>query len=182
MSSAAKKLMTVDEFLGWAEGQDGRWEIHNGVPYQMAAERTRHAATKFKAQRALDDAIRKAGVGCTMLADGPLVRISEHSAYEPDALVYCGTILPGDAIEVPSPVIVVEVLSPSTARIDAMKKLVGYFQVASVRHYLMIDPEGGPVVHHCRQPDGTILTRIITSGDIVFEPPGITISVEEILA
>ena len=63
-----------------------------------------------------------------------------------------------------------------------MKKLVGYFQVASVRHYLMIDPEGGPVVHHCRQPDGTILTRIITSGDIVFEPPGSTISVEEILA
>jgi len=182
MGTTATKLMTVDEFLGWAEGQDGRWEIHNGVPYQMAAERTRHAATKFKAQRALDDAIQKAGVGCTMLADGPLVRVSDATAYEPDALIYCGPTLPGDAIEVSNPIIVVEVLSPSTARIDAMKKLVGYFQVASVRHYLMIDPEGGPVVHHCRQPDGTILTRIITSGAIDFEPPGITITIEEILA
>lgn len=181
MSTTAKKLMTVDEFLAWAEGQEGRWEIHNGVPYQMAAERTRHAAAKFKAQRALDDAIRKAGVGCTMLADGPLVRVSDGTAYEPDALVYCGPMLPGDAIEVPNPVIVVEVASPSTARIDASWKLAGYFQVPSVQHYLMIEPDGGPVIHHRRQPDGTILTRIIAAGEIAFDPPGIRIMVEELL-
>ena len=122
MTTAATELMTVDAFLVWAEGQDGRWEIHNGVPYKMAAERTRHAAVKFRVQRALDDAIGKVGVGCTMLADGPLVRISEYTAYEPDALVYCGPVLPGDAIEVPNPIIVVEVSSPSTARIGCWSR------------------------------------------------------------
>lgn len=116
-----------------------------------------------------------------MLADGPLVRITEHAAYEPDALVYCGPVLPGDAIEVPNPVIVVDVSSPSTARIDSMRKFIGYFQVPSVQHYLMIDHEGGPIVHHRGQGDGTILTRIITEGEIVSEPPGITITVEELL-
>lgn len=181
MSSAAKKLMTVDEFLDGSQGHDGRWEIQDVVPYQMAAERTRHAATKFKVQRALDDAIRKAGVGCTMLADGPLVRVSDATAYEPDALVYCGPTLPGDAIEVPNPVVVVEVSSPSTTRIDALHKLAGYFQVSSLQHYLMIEPDGGPTIQQLRQDDGTILTRIIMGGEIRLDPPGISITATELL-
>jgi Uma2 family endonuclease len=180
MSTTAKKLMTVDEFLAWAEGQDGRWEIHNGVPYQMAAERTRHGLVKFAAQTALVRGIRSAGLDCRMQPDGAVVRVSNSTASEPDALVYCGPKLPGDAIEVPNPVIVAEVSSPSTARIDASWKLAGYFQVASVQHYLMIEPDGGPVIHHRRQGDGTILTRIITAGEIVLDPPGITVTFEEL--
>jgi hypothetical protein len=39
MSTPAQRKMTVDEFLVWAEGQDGRWELHNGVPYPMGPER-----------------------------------------------------------------------------------------------------------------------------------------------
>jgi Uma2 family endonuclease len=39
MSTPAQRKMTVDEFLIWAEGQDGRWELYNGVPYAMAPER-----------------------------------------------------------------------------------------------------------------------------------------------
>ena len=36
MSTPAQRKMTVDEFLVWAEGQEGRWELYNGVPYLMA--------------------------------------------------------------------------------------------------------------------------------------------------
>jgi hypothetical protein len=32
MSIHAKRKMTVDEFLAWAEGREGRWELYNGVP------------------------------------------------------------------------------------------------------------------------------------------------------
>ena len=41
-------------------------------------------------------------------------------------------------------------------------KLDGYFSLPSVHHYLIVDPEGPPVVHHSRQPDGTILNRLCT--------------------
>ena len=37
--STALKQMTVDEFLLWAEEQDGRWELHDGVAEQMSPER-----------------------------------------------------------------------------------------------------------------------------------------------
>ena len=47
-----------------------------------------------------------------------IVRIDETTAYEPDALVYCGEKLSPSAIEVPEPVIVVEVLLPSSRQVD----------------------------------------------------------------
>jgi Uma2 family endonuclease len=46
MSTLAQRKMTVDEFLVWAEGREGRWELYNGVPYRMAPERTGHIEIK----------------------------------------------------------------------------------------------------------------------------------------
>jgi Uma2 family endonuclease len=172
--------MTVDEFLVWAEAQPGRWELYNGVPYAMAPERAGHGEVKFRVQTALVQGIRKAGLPCSMLPDGATVRVSQHAAHEPDALVYCGPKLPRDAIEVPNPVVVVEVASPSTRRIDASLKLTGYFGLPSVQHYLIVDPDGPPVVHHRRQPDGTILTSIIHDGTLALTPPGIEVEVAEL--
>ncbi len=35
--STALKLMTVEEFLQWAEGKEGRWELHDGVPVMISS-------------------------------------------------------------------------------------------------------------------------------------------------
>ncbi len=169
--------MTVEQFLVWAESQDGRYELVNGEIFSMAAERSAHALTKFAVQSALAEGIRKAGLPCTMYPDGMTVRISNRTAFEPDALVYCGPKLPGGALEVLAPVIVVEVLSPSTRRIDAAKKLPGYFSLPSVHHYLIVDPDEPPHIHHRRQADGTILTRIFNDGVLRLDPPGFEIAV-----
>ena len=174
--------MTVDEFLVWAEGQPGRWELYNGVPYAMAPERARHGEVKFAVQTALVQSIRKAGLPFHMRPDGATVRVSQHVAHEPDALVYCGAKLPDYFIEVPEPIIVVEVASPSTRKIDASLKLTGYFSLPSVQHYLIVDPDGPPLVHHRRQADGTILTSIVHDGVLTLAPPGIEVDVAEMFA
>ena len=171
--------MTVDEFLAWAEGQDGRWELYNGVPYAMAPERARYGEVKFAVQTALVQGIRKAGFTCHMRPDGATVRVSQHVAHEPDALVYCGPKLPDESIEVPEDIFVVEIASPSTRKIDASLKLTGYFSLPSVHHYLIVDPDGPPVVHHRRQPDGTILTSIVHDGVLTLAPPGLEVGVVE---
>jgi Uma2 family endonuclease len=179
MSSTAQRKMTVDEFLVWAETQEGRWELYNGVPYLMAPERVGHAEVRFAVQTALQRGIHAASLPCYMLPDGATVRVSDKTAHEPDALVYCGPKLPADAIEVPNPVIVVEVASPSTRNIDASLKLNGYFGLKSVAHYLIIDPDGPPTLHHRRQADGTILTAIVHDGMLRLDPPGIEVAVGE---
>jgi Uma2 family endonuclease len=173
--------MTVDEFLAWAEEQEGRYELFNGKVYAMAPERSAHALTKFAVRAALAEGIRRAGLPCVMYPDGMTVRVSKDTAHEPDALVRCGPKLPSDAIEVPDPVIVVEVLSPSTRRIDAARKLAGYFSLTSVHHYLIVDPERLPVIHHQRQNDGTILTRLLSEGTLRLNPPGFEIAIGQLL-
>ena len=59
--STALKQMTVDEFLLWAEGKEGRWELHDGVPVMMSPEPSLRAETKAEAYIALREAIRFKG-------------------------------------------------------------------------------------------------------------------------
>jgi Uma2 family endonuclease len=174
--------MSVDEFLAWAEGQEGRWELYNGVPYLMAPERAKHGKVKFAVQTALVQGIRRAGLDCHMLPDGATVRVSDRTAHEPDALVYCGPEVPGDALEVQNPIIVVEVSSPSTRKIDAGIKLAGYFGVPSVQHYLIVNPDGPPLIHHQRQADDAILTRLVGEGSVHLDPPGVVVAVTDVFA
>ena len=127
--------------------------------------------------RVLEDAIGLGKTGCHAMPEGATVRVDHDTAHEPKTLVSCGPALPNDAIEIPNPVIVVEVPSPSMRCIDASTKLMGYFKLPSVQHYLIVDTDKLPVLHHQRQSENTILTHIIHDGLIAFDPPGITISV-----
>jgi Uma2 family endonuclease len=183
MSAQPKPDMTADEFLAWAEGQLGRFELHRGTVFAMAPERAGHARVKLGAARALQTAIAGGECGCWVLPDGMTVRIDARVVYEPDALVYCGEQISDDAIEVAEPVIVVEVLSPSTRQIDISAKLIDYFKVPSIQHYLIIDPSSPPIIHHQRGPDGLILTRIV-AGDaaLLLDPPGLSLDVGSIFA
>jgi Uma2 family endonuclease len=87
-----------------------------------------------------------------------------------------------DAISATNPVIIVEVLSSSTAGTDTGGKLAGYFLVPSIAHYLVIHPTKKSVIHHRREPSGSIATRILASGEIQLDPPGIAVMVEEFYA
>jgi Uma2 family endonuclease len=180
MSAEPKPRMSVDEFLAWAEGRPGRYELAGGEVVAMSPERAGHARTKFAIQAALKTAIRSGGLPCEMFPDGMTVRIDRNTAYEPDALVRCGQHLDPDTIEVPDPLILVEVLSPSTRGVDSGAKLVGYFQVPSVRHYLIVDAERRRVVHH-RRADGTrIETRIVADGALSLDPPGLSLALADL--
>ena len=180
MPDVAEKLMTVDAFLAWAEGRDGRWELFDGRPIAMAPERAAHLEAKAQAWAGLQRAIERAKAPCRALPDGATVRVSRRTAFEPDALVYCGPRLSPEAIEIPNPVVVVEVLSEGTARRDHGPKLSGYFSLASVAHYLILDPEARVLIHHRRGQGDVIETRILTDGPLRLDPPGLDLAVEDL--
>jgi Uma2 family endonuclease len=183
--STALKQMTVDEFLLWAEGREGRWELHDGVPVMissaapimMSPERAAHVRTKFCAAKALDSAVARSRLPCEVFADGMAVRIDDGTTFEPDASVVCGARRPVETIAI-DPVIVVEVLSPNTAAVDHGRKLSGCFSLPSVKHYLILDPERRVVIHHKRGQGEAIETRALTNGLARLEPPGFEVAVE----
>lgn len=173
--------MTVDQFLAWAMAQpEGRFELVNGTVVAMAPERAAHARLKARVWRAFDDQIRERDLPCEALPDGMTVKIDEHTAYEPDAQVHCGEPLADENVIVPAPLIVIEVLSPSTATRDTGAKLADYFLVASLRHYLIVRTDRPTVIHHRRGDSDVIETRVVTAGSLDLDPPGITLDLERI--
>jgi Uma2 family endonuclease len=180
MAALPKARMTVDEYLTWAAEQPGRYELLDGAVFAMSPEGAGHAEKKAAVHAALLAGIRARRLPCFALPDGMTVRINDVTAYEPDAVLYCGTKLTPAAITVPNPVIVVEVLSPSTRHIDLSAKLADYFRVPSIAHYLIVDPQRPRIVHHARAENETILTRIVSSGVIELDPPGIDLAITDI--
>jgi hypothetical protein len=119
MTALPRTRMTVDEYLAWPEEQPGRYELLDGAVVAMSPEGAGHAEMKAAVHAALLASIRARSLACHALPDGMTVRIDDATAYEPDALVYCGSKLSPLAVEVPDPVVVVEVLSlPPAASIS----------------------------------------------------------------
>jgi Uma2 family endonuclease len=178
MSDAVPAGMTSDEFIAWAmEQPEGcRYELVAGEVVGMAPERSTHALTKFHIARRLAEAVEAAGLPCDVYPDGMAVEVDAGSVYEPDVLVRCGPRLPDDAVKVGDPVVVVEVLSPSTRARDFGRKLIDYFRLPSVQHYLIVRAEERVIIHHARNADDTILTRIVRDGSIRLDPPGVVVA------
>ncbi|MEZ5775187.1 MAG: Uma2 family endonuclease [Hyphomicrobiaceae bacterium] len=143
--------MTVDEFLAWVEGREGRHELHGGHVVAMSPERVGHITMKGRVFRALGDAIGTAGLACHALPDGATVRVPDASCYEPDALVYCGP-LTHDAQEISNPIIVARKgCCHLRARISMSLASWPATSVPSVVHYLVIDPDEPAWCHSGRQ-------------------------------
>jgi len=179
MNVALRRAMTVDEYLAWSDSQSERQrtELINGQIVTMPAERLVHTAVKASVYLALREAIAAARLPCKALPDGPGVRIDDHTVYEPDALVFCGDTPPPNSMLIPNPVILVEVLSPTTSHHDTSAKLIGYFKLPSVAHYLIIDPDARTVTHYIRNSTPTLMS----SGPLRLDPPGLDLSVEDLL-
>ncbi len=175
--------LTADAFMAWAAEQPtGRFELSHGEIVAMSPERISHTRLKYEVMIALRNAIAAKRLGCEVIGDGVSVRIDDSTVYEPDALVRCGPKAPGDAIEVDDPIILVEVVSPSSRGLDSGLKLADYFRLPSVRHYLIVQTDDRVVIHHQRDDAGAIATRILRDGTVVLDPPGLEIEIEALFA
>jgi Uma2 family endonuclease len=174
--------MTVDEFLAWAVRQDkGKYELFDGRVVMQQPQTWGHAELRIRIFNLLVAAIERAGVPFYAAPDGMTVRISKHIAFEPDALV---APLPKPErleLEIPNPVLVVEVLSLSSVKRDLADKLAGYFKVANIQHYLVLDPEEREVIWHRRAAGGALEQPLtLREGSLTVDPPGIELAVAEI--
>lgn len=182
MNIALRKTLTVDDYLAWAAAQPKapRTELINGQIVFMSPEQLQHNRIKKRIVYALEREIDRTGIEAEAFTDGVTIPIDPHTAYEPDASVRLGSPLPGRDMKVPDPVIVVEVISPSSAHSDTSAKLIGYFKLPSVKHYLIIDPDARTVTHHFRGPDGTVASTIRVSGALELDPPGLTVTLTDL--
>ncbi len=168
MNIALRKPMTREEFFTWAEAQEERYEFDGFQPVAMTGGTNNHGFIADNLRATLKTRLR--GSSCrTVGNDGGGIETIGGKIRYPEATITC-TRVPGRTHTIPDPVVVFEVLSPSTRREDQTVKLDEYQALPSIRRYVLIDQNRILVTAHARQTDGSWATAELREGAILDLP------------
>jgi Uma2 family endonuclease len=181
MATKAKTKLTVEQYLRKYEGAEGKHELVEGEVITMASETARHVRAKKRVLIAFENAIRRKKLNCEAFADGMTVKVDRWTAREPDVSVQCGTLVDDDSLVLDNPMVVVEVVSPTSEFRDLYKKQIEYLSVVSIQHYLIVDQAKRLVIHNKREGKDEFFTRIVHGGTLELNPPGLKVKVADLL-
>lgn len=134
MSLVQNRPMTLAEFLAWEERQPLRYEFDGFFPVAMTGGMAAHAFIQRNIAVAMT--IRLRGRPCQFVGSDLKIQVNGRIRY-PDGFVVCTPVDPTDKL-VTEPVVIFEVLSDSTGRIDSIVKNRDYAATPSVRRYIML--------------------------------------------
>jgi Uma2 family endonuclease len=169
MNVALRKPMSLEQFLRWEERQELRHEFDGFQPVAMVGGTYNHALIQGNLITALG--VRLRGKPCRVIGSELKIAVGESIRY-PDAFVVCSPV-PRDATVVTDPVVVFEVLSPSTAVTDRIVKNQEYRDTPSIRRYVMLEQDQQAVTQFARTGDDWV--GHVMSGDVVLALPEIGI-------
>ena len=147
------RQMSVEEYLDFTETSEEWYEYIDGELYPMTPPIFRHNVISFNIGLRLGMLL--ADRNCQTLGMGQGILVGETKILIPDVSVVCGDpVLEYDTRLLLNPVLVGEVLSPSTANMDRGDKRNYYFDVPSIAIYLVIDPQRPNAELHTRAGAG----------------------------
>lgn len=149
--SKPKTFVTVAEYLAGEQESPVRYEYVMGQVYAMAGASDRH--NRIALNLATRFSLHLDGKRCEAFISDMKVRVAEDVFYYPDVVVACDPP-GGDAYFRSQPVVIVEVLSPTTERIDRNEKLAAYQRVSTLREYVLLSQDGLTAEFHHRTAEG----------------------------
>lgn len=184
MNAIPKHRYTLEEYIELDKNSEERYEYFDGEVFALAGGSIEHGTISANVVRALGN--RLAGRHCRALTSDVRVKVPAAFPYRyPDVSVVCGEPVIesnlGQEMLV-NPILLVEVLSSSTAAYDHGDKFSAYQSIASFREYLLISQERPHVVQYVRQPDNRWLRAEISglAGLLTLESLDITLPLSEI--
>jgi len=150
-----KTKISVEDYLAGEEISAVKYEYVYGEVYAMADTSDNHNRIAVNLVTSLSIHLRDSP--CEPFSGDIKVRVSPQIYYYPDILVSCEDN-PEDSYFRNEPILIVEVISPSTQEIDRREKLLFYQQMSSVQEYVIVEQQKMLVEIHRRQPDGRWIT------------------------
>ena len=156
----AYTYLTPEEYLTWERKQPFKNEYHNGQIIAMSGASRWHnritVDTTFQLSNQLMESECEVFAGEMRVQTSPTVYY-----YYPDIIVVCGEPrFEDDTFDtLLNPIVVIEVLSPSTAAFDRGEKFEHYKQLASLQEYMLISQNRVHVEHYLRREDRWTLTE-----------------------
>lgn len=159
--------MTYADYLAFEATAEERHEFHDGELFAMSGGTPVHARLIQRVGTALDNALR--GRPCLAQSSAQRVRATPTRAVYADALVVCPPLVhpDDDPDAITNPVVVVEVLSPTTEAFDRGAKFALYRALLSVQHVLFVSQGRRFIEHFRRQADGSWRLDEHAAGSVV---------------
>ena len=172
--------MDADAFLAWEAEQPGKHEFVAGEVFAMGGDSDRHVTIAGNVFSAVREHLR--GGPCrTFIADMKLRVEATDTFFYPDVMVTCDPADRGREQYKQAPVLLVEVLSPSTEAFDRGAKFAAYRSLGSLQEYLLIDPASGAIEFYRRDPEDHWVLYTHTPQDAVeLRSTGLTLAGERI--
>lgn len=153
MTALPKKKYTLKEYLELDKNSEERYEYFEGEVFAMAGGSPNHARISGNAYSAIQAKLR--GGRCEAFNSEMRIKVPTALPYRyPDASVVCGEAI-FDEIDgqqmLVNPVLIVEVLSPSTAAYDLVDKFAAYQSIDTFREYLLISQDSPHIIQHVKQ-------------------------------
>jgi Uma2 family endonuclease len=149
--SATFYYVTAAEYLEGEEGSDVRHEYVNGRVYAMSGASDKHNEISFDIAALLKSHLK--GSSCkTFLLDVKVEakKNDKPCYYYPDVFVTCEVEDTKSPLMKRFPTLIIEVLSPSTWRVDEGEKLDSYSQIPSVQEIVLIAQDWPELIIHRR--------------------------------
>src|SRR5271165_3261311 len=184
MASQPAEPLTEEQYLHLERLAETKSEFHNGQMFAMAAASPTQGLLADRIGALLD---RQMPPGCRTFNADLRIKIQSAGLYTyADCSVVCGDLqYAGDQRDVIlNPLLIVEVLSPSTEGYDRGKKFELYRTIESFREYLIVHQDRQHIEHYSRQDDGSWLLREQTGagGSIAIARLDARISLTELYA
>ena len=148
----AQTYLTPEEYLTWERKQPFKNEYHNGQIVAMSGASRSHNRITVDIVTQLNNQLMERE--CEVFASEMRVRTSpEISYFYPDVIVVWGEPrFEDDTFDtLLNPMLVIEVLSPSTAAFDRGEKFEHYKQIASLQEYILVSQNNVRVEYYRRQ-------------------------------
>jgi len=171
MNLALRKPMTLAEFLEWEERQPMRYEFDGVGPVAMTGGTYGHSTIQRNLAFALTGRLR--GKPCQFQGSDLKIQVGDGHIRYPDGMVVCSPV-DRTATVVHEPVVVFEVLSPSTAAKDRIVKAREYQATPSIRRYVMLEQDSVGATVYARS--GETWTHEILVADSILALPEIGVS------
>ena len=137
MNVALRRTMTLEDFLAWEAKQPERYEFDGFQPVAMNGGTVAHATIGTNLVIELGSRLR--GTSCRAYGAGLKILVAGRVRY-PDAFVACSPSA-NDSTWRTDPVVVLEVLSESTALVDQTVKNAEYRATPSIQRYVMLSQQ-----------------------------------------
>ncbi|MCA9709634.1 MAG: Uma2 family endonuclease [Myxococcales bacterium] len=177
---AVAESLTYEQYLAFSESTEGLWEYHDGVVVAMVAPSSEHARIIGQLIRLIGRSGRQS---CVAVPSGLKVRVeATNRTLLPDVTVICGELSRSstDPQAIVNPVVVIEVLSPSTEAYDQGPKFHQYRRVPSLREYVVVAQDRRFASISRRTGDLWAFEDVEADGTLTLEGAGLQLPLHEI--